>query len=143
MRRMIPIRLKPNSEQAQHHISSAILFFVFSGRSWTTCFPFFFFIKLLQILLVQTPLTDVDVEGMYIIIVQYASYGNASRASISEQQLRCICEETKAAQKHRPTWQSTFKGKDCRDNYSAKSVCNYTSVSVTDAMYVIGYDVAV
>lgn len=37
MRRMIPISLKPNSVQAQLHISSAILLFVFTGRSLTTC----------------------------------------------------------------------------------------------------------
>lgn len=35
MRRMIPIRLKPNSVQAQLHISSAILF-VFTGPLLTT-----------------------------------------------------------------------------------------------------------
>lgn len=40
MRRMIPIRLKPNSVQAQLHISSAILLFVFTGRSLTTCLFF-------------------------------------------------------------------------------------------------------
>lgn len=38
MRRMIPIRLKSNSVQAQLHISSAILLFVFPGRSPTTGF---------------------------------------------------------------------------------------------------------
>ena len=37
MQRMIPISLKPNSVQAQFHISSAILLFVFTGRSLTTC----------------------------------------------------------------------------------------------------------
>lgn len=37
MQRMIPISLKPNSMQAQLHISSAILLFVFTGRSLTTC----------------------------------------------------------------------------------------------------------
>lgn len=40
MRRMIPIRLKPNSAQAQLHISSAILLFVFTGPSLTR-WPFF------------------------------------------------------------------------------------------------------
>lgn len=40
MRRMIPIRLKPNSVQAQLHISSAILLFVFTGRPLTAQ-PFF------------------------------------------------------------------------------------------------------
>ena len=38
MRRMIPIRLKSNSVQAWLHISSAILLFVFPGRSPTTGF---------------------------------------------------------------------------------------------------------
>lgn len=50
MRRMIPIRLKPNSVQAQLHISSAILLFVFTGRSLTT--GLFFNIRLLETLLV-------------------------------------------------------------------------------------------
>lgn len=74
IRRMIPISLKPNSVQAQLHISSAILLFVFTGRSLTTCL---FHITSAEIIL--TEWCWYWWQGMLLLLVNIWIEGNARR----------------------------------------------------------------
>lgn len=70
MRRMIPIRLKPNSVQAQIHISSAIPFFVFTGQSLTTG-PLFFYQTLRNAACIDTViLTSKLLFNMFLMEMQ-------------------------------------------------------------------------
>lgn len=119
MRRMIPITLKPNSVEAQLHISSAILLFVFTGRSLTTQ-PFYLFIFFC---LWWTEWCWC--KGKYVIIVQYGNAKGAWGGIDDKQQRRSISLEAKAVVGNkRTTWLSPFQERDWRDNCSYLMTCH-------------------
>lgn len=139
MRRMIPIRLKPNSVQAQLHISSAILLFVFTGRSLTTC--------LFYKAVINSAHRDnsnwmmLMLRGSMLSLFNMLLMEMQAGALDGKQQRRSLSEVAKTTQRYRAAWPSPFKGEDSRDNCSTKWVFHYKAISITDGIHVIQHDV--